>query len=356
MMEVRGKLPLDKSGISRILVRTTNWVGDAVMTLPALEAVRENFPHSAITVLARPWVVPLLENHPAVDNVLVFHKGRGYPWDVPETLRMVGQIRQRGFDMAVLFQNAFEAAFLAYLGGVKYRVGYNTQARGWLLSHAVKKNAEILKQHQVEYYLGILRAMGWEAESRDPVIHAAPRDMDAARALLASRGIHEGDLLLGLSPGAIYGPAKRWPGERFARIGDRAVRRWGARVILFGSKGEQEVCRTVADAMEEKALDVSGKTSLGEALALVRACRFFVTNDSGLMHVAAALHVPLVAVFGSTDAVATGPRGRHSRVVRHDTDCAPCLKKECPDDFRCMLDIGADEVWETLERLRQQVN
>ena len=155
-MEVRGKAPIDKSRIQRILVRATNWVGDAVMTLPALEAVRENFPHSFITVLAKPWVAPLVENHPAVDDVLVFNKSRGYPWDVKETLRMAGRIRQEGFDMAVLFQNAFEAAFLAYLGGVKYRVGYDTQARGLLLSHAVKKNAEIKGNHQVEYYLAIL--------------------------------------------------------------------------------------------------------------------------------------------------------------------------------------------------------
>ena len=355
-MEVRGKGTIDKSRIQRILVRATNWVGDAVMTLPALEAVRENFPHSTITVLARPWVAPLVESHPAVDKVMVFNKSRGYPWDVKETLSMAGQIRQQGFDMAVLFQNAFEAAFLAYLGGVKYRVGYDTQARGLLLSHAVKKNPEITGKHQVEYYLGILRAMGWEAESRDPVIHVAQRDMDSARGLLASNGINEDDTLLGLSPGAIYGPAKRWPGERFAVIGDRAVRHWGAKILIFGSRGEQDVCRGVARAMEEESLDLSGKVSLGEALALVRQCRFFVTNDSGLMHVAAGLNVPLVAVFGSTDAVATGPRGRYSRVVQHSVDCAPCLKKECPDDFRCMLDIGADEVWRTLDELRQQVN
>ena len=354
-MEVRGKGPIDKSKIERILVRTTNWVGDAVMTLPALEALRENFPNSYITVLARPWVVPLVENHPAVDAALPFTKSRGYPWDVVETFRMGHQIRQHHFDLAILFQNAFEAAFLAYIGGVKNRVGYNTQGRGFLLSHAVIKDEEITKEHQVEYYLAILRAMGWEAKSRDPVLHVAQKDLDSVMSFLSSNGIKEDGYLVGLSPGAIYGPAKRWPGERFASIGDQAVKRWGAKVLIFGSKGEQGVCRDVVQSMKEDALDLSGKTSIDEALALIKKCNFFVTNDSGLMHAAAALDVPLVAVFGSTDAVATGPRGKKSRVVQHDTDCAPCLKPECPDDFRCMLDIGVEEVWEAMENLRNEI-
>lgn len=355
-MKVRGKLPIDKSKIKRILVRMTNWVGDAVMTLPALEAVRENFPGSGITVLARPWVVPLVENHPAVDAALPFTKSRGYPWDLAETLRMARQIRQGAFDLAILFQNAFEAAFLVRVGGVKYRVGYNTQGRGLLLSHSVIKDEEITREHQVEYYLSILRAMGWEAKSRDPVLHVGQKALDSATALLASNEIGKDGFLLGLSPGAIYGPAKRWPEERFAAVGDRAAKEWGAKVLVFGSTGEQDVCRAVVRSMHEDALDLSGKTSLGEALALIKKCDFFVTNDSGLMHVAAALEVPLVAVFGSTDAVATGPRGNKSRVVQCDTDCAPCLKPECPDDFRCMLDIEADEVWQAMENLRSEMS
>ncbi len=354
-MEVRGKLPIDKSKIKRILVRMTNWVGDAVMTLPALEAVRENFPGSSITVLARPWVVPLVENHPAVDAALPFTKSRGYPWDLAETLRMARQIRQGAFDLAILFQNAFEAAFLARVGGVKYRVGYNTQGRGLLLTHSVIKDEEITREHQVEYYLAILRAMGWEAKSRDPVLHVGQKALDSATAVLASNEIGEDGFLLGLSPGAIYGPAKRWPEERFAAVGDRAAKEWGAKVLVFGSRGEQDVCRAVVRSMHEDALDLSGKTSLDEALALIKKCDFFVTNDSGLMHAAAALEVPLVAVFGSTDAVATGPRGNKSRVVQCDTDCAPCLKPECPDDFRCMLDIEADEVWGAMEKLRSEM-
>jgi heptosyltransferase-2 len=180
----------------------------------------------------------------------------------------------------------------------------------------------------------------------------SPHDSRAVRSLLAAQGIGDGDLLIGLGPGAVYGPAKRWPPERFAAIGDRAVERWGARVLLFGSSGEREICRAVTRTMTHAALDLCGRTTLGEAMALIRQCRGFVTNDSGLMHVAAALEVPTVAVFGSTDPVATGPLGRQTVVLRHDLPCSPCLKPTCTTGYRCLLAVEPEEVWEAMERLR----
>ncbi|MBW2031524.1 MAG: lipopolysaccharide heptosyltransferase II [Deltaproteobacteria bacterium] len=333
--------PIDKSKISKVLIRSTNWVGDAVMSLPALESVAANFPEAEITVLARPWVVPLLKGHPAVSRVMPFAKGRGLFSDLREVIRISRTIRGEGFDLAVLFQNAIEAAIISFLGGVKNRVGYNTDGRGFLLTHAIKRKREVLELHQVEYYLWILRGMGWKAETRDPEIFLDSEDRRRADTILSSMGFGRGDFVLGLSPGAIYGPAKRWPPERFAAVADRAAEKWRARVLIFGSEGEKK-----------DAIDLCGQTSLGEAMGLIRACDLFVTNDSGLMHVAAALKVPLVAVFGSTNPKTTGPRSRKARVVTHSASCAPCLRKECPTDFHCMLDIQAGEVWESMEALR----
>jgi heptosyltransferase-2 len=172
MNKVRGALPIDKSTIHRILIRATNWVGDAVMSMPAFEAVRENFPEAHITVLARPWVTPLYESHPAVNEVIPYKRGHGVLKDSSEFLRVIRLIRALRFDMAVLFQNAFEAALIARLGGINIRVGYNTDGRGFLLSHPVVKGTEVLKLHQVEYYLTLLRAVGWDAPTRDPVLAA----------------------------------------------------------------------------------------------------------------------------------------------------------------------------------------
>lgn len=352
MIRVVGNRSFDKSKIHRILIRGSNWVGDVVMSIPALEAVRENFPASHISILAKPWVMPLLENHPAVDEVLPYNRSKGALYDLAEITRAARMIRGLKFEMAILFQNAFEAAIIAYLGGIKYRVGYNTDGRRFLLTHAVICDDDILKVHQVEYYLYILRAMGWQAKSKDPLVFVSDKDIETVDALLLSNGVFPEQCLVGLSPGAVFGPAKRWPPERFGVIGDWAVQRWGARVVLMGSDSERGICRGVSESMKHPSVDLCGETTLGEVMALIKRCHFFVTNDSGLMHIAAALNVPTIAIFGSTNPLATGPRSKTARVVQHKAGCAPCLKPYCPTDFRCMLGIKPEDVWREMEKLR----
>lgn len=322
------------------------------MTLPALDRVRENFPKSHITILARPWVAPLFQDHPSVDRVILYEKGRGLLGDLIEIFRMIRCIRKEAFDLAICFQNAFDAALLAYLGGVKFRLGYNTDKRGFLLTHRVIRKEAVLLVHQVEYYLTLLRAMGWHAQDMEPTLHVNRDDMKKASDLLCSAGITEGEFILGLSPGAIFGAAKRWPPDRFAKIGDLAVERWGARVIVMGSRGERDIAHAVCNIMTNPAINFCGRTSLREAMAVISLLQFFVTNDSGLMHVAAALGVPTVAIFGSTDPVATGPRGKRTRIVKREVACAPCLKPECPKDSRCLLSIEPDQVWREMVNLR----
>jgi len=354
MNKVRGALPIDKSKIHRILIRATNWVGDAVMSMPAFEAVRENFPKSHIAVLARPWVAPLYESHPAANEVISYTRGYGYWKDFSEFLRVIRLVRSLRFEMAVLFQNAIEAALIARLAGIKIRIGYNTDGRGFLLSHSVVRGKEVLKLHQVEYYLTVLRALGWDAPTKDPGLRASPESVTRARSLLSSRGIQDQDLVVGLSPGAAYGPAKRWPVERFAAIGDRAIRDWGAKVVVIGTEKEKALGETLISATAPGAVNFCGMTGLGDALALIKRCRLFVSNDSGLMHVAAALKVPTVAIFGSTDSVATGPRGKNARVVKQDLECSPCLKPECSSGYRCLLAVQPEDVWREMEKLRAE--
>lgn len=344
--------PLDSSNINTILIRATNWVGDAVMTLPALEAVSESFPSAKITVLARPWVAPLFENHPAVSDVMVFQKNESFIKDITEIRSLVESIKEKQFDLAILFQNAFEAAIIAYLGGVKNRVGFDSDGRGILLTHPIKRTNEIFKVHQVEYYLSIIKALGFKAESRNPVIYISENNFNRADDILKKNGINNDDFILGFAPGAIFGNAKKWPPERFAEIGDIAAQRWGAKTIIFGSKKEKYIGSVVSNLMIHTPVDFCGITSLEEAIAIISRCNFFVSNDSGLMHVAAALGVPTLAIFGSTDHIATGPRGPKTRVIKHNIDCAPCLKQECPTDFKCMLSITPDEVWQEMEQFR----
>ncbi|RJR47498.1 MAG: lipopolysaccharide heptosyltransferase II [Desulfobacteraceae bacterium] len=336
-------MKIDRSRIRRVVVRAPNWIGDAIMALPTLEALKENLPESTVAVLAKPWVVPLFEDHPCVDTVLPYRKDVAYPRAFLRILSTASELRRLKFDLAFLFQNAFEAAFLAWLAGIPYRLGYNTDGRSLLLSHPVPKQKDA--GHQVEYYLGILKGIDWKAGPRDPRLQVNGEKMSAARSLLLSFGIEKEDFLLGLAPGATYGPAKRWPPESFAKVADMAAAERGARVVIMGSGKEQHIGDEVLRAMHSPAVNLCGRTGLGEAAAVIGQCGAFVTNDSGLMHLAAALDVPTVAVFGSTDPVATGPRSRKARVVRHPMSCSPCLKPDCPEGCRCLKSIHPEEVW-----------
>jgi heptosyltransferase II len=347
--------PIDKTKIRRVLMRATNWVGDMVISLPAIDAVRELFPDSEITMLARPWVIPLIENNPSIDKIIVFTKGKGIVSQLSEFIKTVNELRKQKFDLAILFQNAFEAALLTYLSRIEYRIGYKTDLRGFLLTHHIERDKSLKNLHQVEYYLSILRQMGWGGVTKSPRLYSGKEEEEFADSFLQDQGVGSGDLLIGLSPGAIYGPAKRWPAERFAEVGDRAVEEWSAKVFILGSDSEKQICETTADRMKNQAINLCGKTTLGQAIALIKRADFFITNDSGLMHVAAALEVPMIAIFGSTDHIATGPLTNRVKVVRKAVECSPCLKPECPTDFKCMLSIEPEDVWNELKRLKEEL-
>ena len=354
-MKVRSRSEIPAGRVEKILVRAPNWVGDVVLITPSLMALRKAFPYAPITVLTNLWVLPLLVNHPAVDRTMIIDKGRGLLSSVGELARVISRLRDERFDLAVLFQNAFEAAVLAAIGGVKYRIGYNTDGRGFLLTHTVVRNDRILKVHQAEYYLGLIEAMGWRADEREPSLFLDDSDIESSSQMLSSYGIADNHVIVGFNPGATYGSAKRWPEERFAIIGDWAAERWNAKVLLFGSSRERGIGLRISQRMHHNPINLCGLTTLGQAKALIKRCNFFLTNDSGLMHIAAAFHVPLVAIFGPTDHVATGPLSENAAIVRHEFDCSPCLKETCPLDHRCMLSIEPDEVWDAMEGLKRKL-
>ena len=354
-MKVRSRHKISPEGIKKILIRSTNWVGDSVMMIPSLAAIRRSFPHAQITVLATPWVIPLLENHPAVDRTMIMEKSGGFFASFRELARIISWLRDERFDLGILFQNAFEAAFLAYMGRVRHIVGYDTDGRGFFLTHKVIRDRGILSVHQAEYFLGLIEAMGWEVEEREPSLYVNDEDTESTSLLLSTMGIDHRLFVVGLNPGAVYGSAKRWPEDRFATLGDWAAKRWAAKVLLFGSPSETEIAARVSHRMHTNPVNLCGRTTLGQVMALIKRCNLFVTNDTGLMHVAAAFSVPIVAIFGSTDPVATGPISRNVRIVRHSIDCSPCLKEVCPTDHRCMLSIEPQEVWSEMEDLKKEL-
>lgn len=332
----------------RILVRAPNWVGDAVMSLPALRAIRAGFPEWHLAVLARPWVAELYRRERYVDELILDTAGRG-AGDWLGKWRTARELRCRGFDCAILFPNSFESALVVRLAGIPRRIGYRRDGRGSLLTHPipVPRRGEI-PAHETYYYLELLRRAG--ILDSLPVVDVIELDQagearQAGCRRFAALGL-DGEVV-GVSPGAAFGPAKRWPPERFAEAACIVAGERGASVALFGSAAERELCEQVAARIRaggRRAVNLAGETTLGEFVELAAACALFLTNDSGAMHVASALGVPTVAVFGPTDPWATGPRGRRVRLVREPLDCSPCKLRTCPIDHRCMQRVPAGAV------------
>jgi heptosyltransferase-2 len=320
-------------------------VGDAVMSLPALRALRQRFPQARISILAKPWVADLYRREPFC-NELIPYTARTWAekWAAAHALRC-----QR-FDTAILLQNAFEAAAIAYLAGIPERIGYARDGRGFLLTRAipVPKPGEI-PRHESFYYLELLRRAGIldEIPPNDSIrLEGAPGARVAGRERFHELGL--GETVIGISPGAAYGTAKRWLPERFADSAIRVANDLGAAVAIFGSKDERSLCQAVAASVAASIVkpvkNFAGETTLAEFIDLAAACRIYLTNDSGAMHIASALGVPTIAIFGATDDQATGPTGPLATVIREQVECSPCLKRECPIDHRCMTRVDAARV------------
>lgn len=341
----------------RILIRGVNWIGDAVLTLPAIRAVRRAFPDARISLLVKPWVAEIFKGNSDVDEIILYneeHKG------VIGKLKLARTLRWKKFDKAILLQNAFDAALLAWLAGIPERIGYSRDLRGFLLTKALplKNNAE--GEHQVYYYLNLLKEAGIKPVTAEPYIYLSDEEREHARALLNLSPITPHlSPFIGINPGATYGSAKRWPAENFAGLMRMIIDELDGRVIIFGSPAEVEIAdeivkkvRTQNSKLKTHILNMTGKTNLRELAALISECDAFVTNDSGPMHIAAALHLPTVALFGSTDSSATGPFGDGHKVITKKLSCSPCLERECPEGhLKCMTEISSEVAFSALKAL-----
>ena len=336
---------------NRILVRATNWVGDAVMSLPALRALRQRFPQAHIAVLAKPWVADLYRREPICDELIPYTSKT-----VPEKWAAARALRSHNFDTAILLQNAFEAAAIAYVADIPQRIGYARDGRGFLLTHGipVPQRGEI-PRHERFYYLELLRRAGViDSLPESDSIRLETTPIARAAGLDRFRELGLGDVVIGVSPGAAYGAAKRWLPERFAETANQLAKELNASVAIFGSKDERDLCASVAASIAAPVKNFAGETSLAEFIDLAAACRVYLTNDSGAMHIASALCIPTVAVFGATDDQTTGPTGPLAKVVREAVECSPCLKRECPIDHRCMTRVSAARVADTALELLER--
>lgn len=307
------------------------------MTTPALKAVRETFPDAHIVVVANPLVAQLFDYHPDCNEVIVFDKN-GEHAGILGLLRFVAKLRREKFDCAILFQNAVEAAIMAFLAGIPRRAGYVTDGRRMLLTHPVAVGDEERALHHTDYYLHMLAECGVTTTAK--LQRLALRDEEIQ---WAAQHMPQGHFAV-INPGAAYGSAKRWIPERFAAVADELVVRYGLSIILSGGPAESEVGRDIAKAMRQPQQNFIGRTNVRQMMALLAASSLMITNDSGPMHVAAAFGVPMVAIFGPTDHTTTSPWGTRAQIVRHAVECSPCLLRQCPIDHRCMQRVTVDNV------------
>jgi heptosyltransferase-2 len=338
------------------MVRATNWIGDAVMSLPAIEALHARFPNSEIVLVSKPWVSELYGNHPAISRQIVYdaegeHRGaRGF-W------KLVRKLHSERFDSAILLQNAFQAAWMAWCAGIPVRIGYARDGRSSLLSEAVEVPPPAAYGHQAYYYLQLLFRSGLIEKPQtlqEIHLYLAESERKWAVKQLQSVGLGGPRFLVGICPGASYGAAKRWLPDRYGDLADRLIDALGADVLIFGSRAEMPLAEAVARGMEHTPVLVAGKTSLRQFMALLAKCHLVITNDSGPMHLVAALGLPLLAIFGSTNERATGPVGLRVRMIKHPVECSPCGLRQCPIDFRCMTGISVDEVYKAaLESVKE---
>ena len=338
----------------KILVRAPNWVGDAVMAIPALESIRHSHADAEIAILARPAVADLFAGQPFADRLLEYDYREGHRgWLGRE--KLIRELQRETFDIAVLLQNAFEAAWLAWRAHIPERIGYARDGRRLLLSKAVDvpKQGEI-PRHESHYYLELLRRAGWTATRGEvaPIeLRIAESARDAAESSLLRAGARPGSWRCAIAPGASYGAAKCWPPERFASLADRLISECDADVIFFGTPTETEIAARIQANMKSRALSLVGKTSIRELAALFSVCSIFVGNDSGAMHVAAATGLPVIGIFGPTDPEGTAPVTQHFTLIRERVSCSPCFLRKCPVDHRCMTRIAVDSVFAAAQRV-----
>jgi lipopolysaccharide heptosyltransferase II len=308
----------------RILIRSSNWLGDAVMSVPAVRAIKNGRPDARVTVAAPVNIAPMWKLVPEVDTII--------PLPNDSLLPVISLLkRQRNFDVAILFPNSLRVALESWLSGIPRRVGYRGHWRRLLLNQTVREPRKPgPPEHHSLRFLRIARECGAETPNAQP--------------LSQTSNIKHQTSKLGLCPGAEYGPAKRWLPERFAEVAAKVSAQSSAQWILFGTKNDMAIGDQIATAIGDHCVNRIGHTTLDQLIDELRECRLVLTNDTGTMHLAALLGVPVVAIFGSTEPRLTGPLGDGHIILRHHVECSPCFLRECPIDFRCMKAVRSAEV------------
>ena len=328
-----------------IVIRAPNWIGDAILALPVFESICLNFPQDDVWITGREWIQDLFSGLDGIKGLLPLPEEKTWCG----FLNAVKIIKAKRFDAGLLLPNSFRSALLFYLARIPQRWGYDRDGRRFLLTKRIPVPRQTASLHQEQYYLNLVEGLGLDAAPGPSYLKIDRAEINDSRTRLESLGITFQKPLIALNPGAFYGSAKRWPAERFAELALLLQQRKNAEIIIFGSKNEASLAEEIAERMPIKPWIMSGQTTLSQLAGLLHHVQLFVTNDSGPMHLASALGIPVVAIFGPTEPNRTEPVRQPAAVVSKQVDCWPCRHRECPTDHRCMTQISAKDVFYACE-------
>ena len=335
----------------KILVRGTNWIGDAVMSIPALRELRRIFPDSQITLHTRSWDDGLFRDVDFIDELVTFDKHR---WKIKDVYDNSQFLRDDKYELAVLLPNSFESALTYFLTRIPRRIGYNKDVRGLLLTDPIAVPEWKNRKHEVFYYLNLVAEVERRVLGRDTVSQAIPNTdlnisderKNEARRQLTNFGVDLSKKTIALGVGSTNSRAKRWPAERYAEMNDKLQTEMDVNVLLVGSKAEMDVSDEVIKLCLRPPVNLTGATDLAEAVAILSEIDLLISNDMGLAHIAPAVGTRTIAIFGPTNSETTRPFSYHAQVIRKEVECSPCMLRDCPIDHRCMTRISVDEVFE----------
>lgn len=339
---------VNRASIRKILVRGVNWIGDTILTLPTLEGLRRLVPQAQITLLARPHLCSLLIHSPLVDGLLPYPAGRGAAL-VHLERDLIADLRGRAYDLALILPRSLRAAIIPYLAAIPCRIGYGANHRSVFLTHAFKETEQLLRLHQVEYYYHLLTPLGAGGAWHMPDLPTTAEEDTWVDSFFTAAGIGAHHTLIAMNPGSTYGSAKCWDPVKYVQLGRRLLTFPRTRVLLVGGRDNAALIEFISLSLNGRAL-VAVDQDLIRLTAILKRCRLLITNDTGPMHIAAAVATPVIALFGSSNPITTGPLGQGHTIIMRQAPCSPCLKRHCPTDHRCMEDITVAEVEEAALR------
>ncbi len=335
--------PLEGFNPKNILVRMPNWIGDLVMATPILTDLRRAYPEARITAMCRSPICEILKGDPEIDELFCFRKASRFGRR-NDKRNLVEKIKKGEYDLGILLTHSFSSVWWFWLGHVKYRIGYESNGRKLFLTHSLPFPATIQQQHLVVTYKTLLAPLGIPLSDTAPRLFIAPEETREARSLFLRLGIPQDATVVGINPGATYGSAKCWLPERFREVTKQLIEDKNLYVVYFGDQACAPLVKEICEGLPSQVINLAGHTTIRELASLISICDVLLTNDSGPMHIADAVGTPLIALFGSTSDVVTGPY-RQTGVIHKHVECSPCYQRACPIDFRCMKRIEADEVY-----------